>query len=103
MIANDKVFLFADAEVGKDIAKYFIVSHFADDFGEVVDGGAEVFADEVAAEAEVEALLDFLDVGEGAGERLVVADVGDNDVTAGDGGECGTAHEELLEPVEVAP
>ena len=68
-----------------------------------MDGGAEVFAHEVAAEAEVEALLDFLDVGKGAGERLVVADVGDNDVTAGDGGECGTAHEELLEPVEVAP
>ena len=76
MIANDKVILLADAEIGEDIAKHFIISHFADDFGEVVDGGAEVFAHEVAAEAEVEAVLYFLYLFEGAGEGFVVAHIG---------------------------
>ena len=73
MIIN---YLLADAEIGEDITKHFIVRHFADDFGEVVDGGAEVFADEVAAEAQVEAVLYFLDVGEGTGEGFVVAHIG---------------------------
>ena len=79
---SKKCHLLADAEVGKDITKYFVVCHFADDFGEVVDGGAEVFAHEVATEAQVKAVLHLLDVGEGTGEGFVVAHIGDNDVAA---------------------
>lgn len=82
MIANDKVFLLADAEICKDIPKYLVVGDFADDFAKVVDGGAEVFAHEVAAEAELEAVLYFLYLFEGAGEGFVVTHVGDNDVAA---------------------
>ena len=74
--------LLTDAEVCKYIPKHFIVCHFADDFGEVVDGGAEVFAYEVAAEAEVKTVLYFFYLFEGAGEGFVVAHVGDNDIAA---------------------
>ena len=42
------VSLLPDAEIRKDISQDFVGGHFADDFGEVVDGGSEVFADEVA-------------------------------------------------------
>ena len=40
--------LLADAKICKYISKDFVVGYFADDFGEVVDGGAQVFADEIA-------------------------------------------------------
>ena len=94
---------FPDAKIGKNVTQDFVCCHFAEDFGEVVDGGAEVFAHEVAAEAKLKAVLHFLYVGEGAGEGFVVAHVGDYHVALRDGGECSTAHKELLEPVEVAP
>ena len=74
--------LFSDAEIGKDISKYLVVGDFADDFAKIVDGGAEVFAHEVAAEAEFEAVLYFLYLFEGAGEGFVVAHVGNNDIAA---------------------
>ena len=79
---SKKCHLFPDAEIGKYIAQHLVVGHFADDFAKVVDGGAEVFADEVAAEAEVEAVLYFLYLFKGAGEGFVVAHIGDNDVAA---------------------
>ena len=72
--------LFPNAEVCKDIPKHLVVGYFADDFGKVVDGGAQVFAHEVTAEAQVEALLYFLDVCKGACQGFVVAYVGDNDI-----------------------
>ena len=78
---SKKCHLFSDAEIGKDVTKHFVVGDFAYNLGEIVDGGAEVFADEVAAEAEVKTLLYFLYLFEGAGEGFVVANVGDNDVT----------------------
>ena len=59
--------LFPDAEVCKYIPKYLVVGDFADDFAEIVDGSAQVFAHEVTAEAEFEALLYFLDVCKGTG------------------------------------
>lgn len=30
-----------DAEIGKDITKYFIVCHLADDFGDIIDCDAQ--------------------------------------------------------------
>ena len=43
-----KVALLSDAEIREDVSEDFVGGHFADDFGEVVDGGSEVFADEVS-------------------------------------------------------
>jgi hypothetical protein len=77
----DAGILLADAEIGKYISKHLVVGDFADDFAKVVDGSAEVFAYEVATEAEVKTLLYFFYLFEGAGKGFVVAHVGDNDVT----------------------
>ena len=79
---SKKCHLFSDAEVCKYIPKHLVVGNFADDFAKVVDGGAEVFADEVATEAEVKTLLYFFYLFDGAGEGFVVAHVGDNDIAA---------------------
>ena len=48
---SKKCHLFPDAKISKDVTKHFIVCHFAYDFAKVVDGGAEVFAHEVATES----------------------------------------------------
>ena len=81
---SKKCHLFSDAEIGKDVTKHFVVGDFAYNLGEIVDGGAQVFAHEVAAEAEFEALLYFLDVGKGEGEGFVVAHIGNDDIATGD-------------------
>jgi hypothetical protein len=44
MIANDKVFLLADAEFGKYCLEDICGSDFAGDFAEVVDDAADVLA-----------------------------------------------------------
>jgi hypothetical protein len=78
----DAGILLSDAEVCKYISQYLVVGHFADDFAKVVDGSAEVFAYEVATEAEVKTLLYFFYLFEGAGKGFVVTHVGDNDIAA---------------------
>ena len=79
---SKKCHLFSDAEICKYIAQYFIVCHFTDDFGEVVDGGAEVFAHKVAAEAQVEAVLYSRNGFERVVEGFVMTEIGDYGVVA---------------------
>ena len=81
---TDAGILLAYTEIGKYIPKHLVVGDFAYDFAKVVDSGAQVFAHEVATEAQVEAVLYFLDVGEGTGEGFVVAHIGDNNIATGD-------------------
>ena len=70
----------------------------AGDFGEGVEGEAEVFGEEVATEIVVEAVEDTLQVGVGAGEGFVMTGVGDDDVVVG--GLGGGIKELLAERVE---
>ena len=79
-------FLFADAKIGEYIPEDFIAGYFADYFGEVTDGCAEGFANEVAADAIGKALFHFLDVLKGANQGFVMSYVGHNHVACGDGG-----------------
>ena len=48
MIANDKVFLLADAEFGEDGLEDVVGGDVAGDFAEVVDYAADVLGDEIA-------------------------------------------------------
>ena len=47
MIANDKVFLLADAEVGEDVVEDVVGGDFAGDFAEVVKDAADVRTDKI--------------------------------------------------------
>ena len=70
----------------------------AGDFGEGVEGEAEVFGEKIAAEVIVEAFEDAQEVGVGSDEGFVVAGVGDDDVVVG--GLGGGIEEMLAERVE---
>lgn len=62
----------------------------ASDVGEGVEGEAEVFGEEVAAESLVYAVKDALQMFVGTGEGFVVAGGGNDDVVLGDGRDvCG--------------
>ena len=47
MIANDKVFLLADAEVGKDGVEDVVGGDLASDLAKVVDNTADVLAQQI--------------------------------------------------------
>ena len=51
MIANDKVILLTDAEVGEDVAEGFVGGDFAGDFAEVEQYFAHVFAKHIRGDA----------------------------------------------------
>ena len=93
--------LFADAEAREYGAEDFVGGDFADDFGEVVETEAEVFADEVAGEAGCEGGLDAADGVEGLCEDFGVAEVGDYDVGVADFGETGGVEEHVLKGGDV--
>ena len=68
--------LFSHAEVFKDISEYFGGSNLtAGDFGEGVNGLAEVFAEEIAAELHLETIDDALDTVVSTEEGIVVASI----------------------------
>lgn len=62
---------------------------------------ADVLAEEVAGDMLVEAVQRAEDSGVGLREGFVVADVGDDDVVGGKGGESGSFDELLLKAVSV--
>ena len=57
----------------------------AGDVGEGVEGEAEIFGEEVAAELLIHAVKDALQMFVGTGEGIVVAGGGNDDVVLGDG------------------
>ena len=69
------------AEVLEDVFQDIVGGDLtASDFGEGVEGEAEVFGEEVAAEIVVEAVEDALEVGVGTGESVVVTGVCDDNL-----------------------
>ena len=71
----------AHAELGENILESFVGGDFAsDDFGEVMDAGAEVLTEEVGGKVGGEGILDTDDVVECERESLVMAGIGHHDI-----------------------
>ena len=100
-LLSDAEKLFPHAEAREYGAEDFVGGDFADDFGEVVETEAEVFADEVAGEAGCEGGMDAADGVEGLCEGFGVAEVGDYDVGVADFGETGGVEEHVLKGGDV--
>ena len=69
MIANDNVFLLADAEVSKDVAEGFVGGDFAGDFTEVEQHFAHVLAKHIRGNIHIEAVQASLDTRQRRTER----------------------------------
>lgn len=81
--------LFPDAKVLEDILQYHVIGHFSCYVAQMEDAFADVLREEVAGEVGGEAFADAADGILGAGEGLVMAHVGDDDIVLGDGGQVG--------------
>lgn len=88
MLIVSNHYLLADAEVLKYVLKRLVGGDFAANFGEVGGAGAEVFADEVGAEACGEGLAGAAEVVEREEQGTVVAGVGNGHSRAGIGDEA---------------
>ncbi len=98
----EKDMLFADAEVGEDVAEDFVGGDFAArDFGQMEEDLADVLRDEVGWDARLEAFDDAVDGVESVGEGFVVTEVRYDDVGAGDVGHLGALVEERGETLGV--
>ena len=78
--ATRKIALLSNTELPKYGVEHTFWGHLADDVAQVVDTFAEVLADEVAAQVVVQAGDDASDALAGCRERLVMAEVADDDV-----------------------
>ena len=93
-------YLFTYTKMLEDVFEDGVGVYFADDFGEVMDALAEVFAEEVGGQAAVEAAGDAADGAEGGAEGFVVALVGDDGLIVAQGVEVDAAGEGRFEGVD---
>ena len=73
----------------------------AGDFGEGVEGKAEIFGKEIAAEVVVEAVKDTKQMFVGTSQGIVMTGIGDDDVVLSDGGDVGSLIDGGFQVVEV--
>ena len=90
IVIDANCYLLSDAEVGENVVEGFLGSDLAaGDVGEVGEGEAEVFGEEVAGELVVETLEDVEEALVGTEKSVVVAGIGDDDVGVGGVGSGG--------------
>ena len=73
-------FLFADAEVRKDVAEDVVGMDGSGDFAEVMKRLARIHGNEVAGNAVAQSVTHRLKCGFGGGERFEVSQVGDHEL-----------------------
>ena len=94
MLIVCKHILLTDAKMLKDIPQHLIRRNFPYDVAQVEGALAEILGDEVAGEVGGEAFSHTADGFESAGEGFVVAEVRDDDVVGGEGGQMGSLDQE---------
>ena len=88
--------------MGEDVLECFIGGDAATyDFGEVVDAGAEVLAQEVATKARTESFLHTEDRVMGFGKCLIMAEAGHHDIVLHDAGDVCSLINGILQDIQM--
>lgn len=88
--------LFADAKLAEDSSQQFVGGDLAGDLAQVEHAFANILREQVVADVALQPLFHAADAIECLGERLVMAQIGDDYLLIANRGNCGGLYQQIL-------